>query len=126
MPPRLCPNAAGPAQNSHPCSTASTAIYSLTGGFALTRTLAGESELLTLAVHPTRQRRGIARELLSDWINHASPIADLAFLEVAADNAGAIALYSSLSFDESGRRKGYYRRKTGPAMDAIMMTRAIS
>jgi len=43
-------------------------LFTRTQGFALTRTLAGESELLTLAVHPQQRLRGIARALLADWL----------------------------------------------------------
>ncbi|MDF1729040.1 MAG: ribosomal-protein-alanine acetyltransferase, partial [Sulfitobacter sp.] len=36
-----------------------TALLTRPHGFALTRTVAGESELLTLAVDPAHQRQGI-------------------------------------------------------------------
>ncbi len=41
-----------------------------------------------------------------------------AVLEVAADNAAALALYQSLGFQRQGTRRHYYRRAAGPAMDA--------
>ncbi|MEP1765738.1 MAG: GNAT family N-acetyltransferase [Sulfitobacter sp.] len=103
-----------------------TQIFSKTGGFAVTRTIAGETELLTLAVAPDFQRRGIAKSLLSDWLSQAARVADTAFLEVAADNLGALALYSQMSFLQSGRRKSYYARANGEAIDAILMTRALT
>ncbi len=96
------------------------------GGFALTRTLAGESELLTLAVAPEQQRRGIARSLLTQWLKISSPLADTAFLEVAADNIGALNLYDSLLFQSSNIRRAYYTRKNAPAVDAILMTRDLT
>lgn len=99
---------------------------STTGGFALTRTLAGESELLTLAVAPERQRRGIARTLLTQWLKNSSPLADTAFLDVAADNIVAISLYESLLFQRSSLRKAYYTRKSSPAVDAVLMTRTLT
>jgi ribosomal-protein-alanine N-acetyltransferase len=40
-----------------------------------------------------------------------------AFLEVAADNAPAQALYHGTGWRESGRRRRYY----GPDLDAIVM-----
>ena len=43
------------------------------------------------------------------------------YLEVAEDNAAAAALYQSLGFSESGRRKGYYERPQGPAVDALVL-----
>lgn len=100
--------------------------FSTVGGFALTRSLAGESELLTLAVAPEHQRRGIARSLLKRWLKNSSPLADTAFLEVAADNITALALYDSLFFQRSNTRKAYYTRKGGKAVDAILMSRDLT
>ncbi|UWR21659.1 GNAT family N-acetyltransferase [Sulfitobacter sp. S190] len=95
-------------------------------GFALTRTLAGESELLTLAVHPDARRRGIARGLLQDWLDTLEGNADTAFLDVAADNTAAIALYETLQFERAGLRRGYYARQGGRSVDALLMKRAIT
>jgi ribosomal-protein-alanine N-acetyltransferase len=103
-----------------------THLIAQLGGFALTRTVAGESELLTLAVDPAQQRRGIASNLLSDWLAHATATADTAFLEVAADNSAALALYHRMSFTQSGLRKAYYSRAEGVTADAIVMTRALN
>jgi len=99
-------------------------LFTADGGFALTRTVAGESELLTLAVHPDHQRRGIALGLLSDWIAAIQPHVETAFLEVAADNHRALALYQSAAFTRSGQRKAYYARNGAPAVDAVLMSRA--
>ena len=103
-----------------------TQAFSMPGGFALTRTLAGESELLTLAVSPDFQRQGIAQRLLTQWLSHASTVAESAFLEVAADNTPACALYEKLAFRASGLRKGYYARSEAPAVDAVLMTWALT
>lgn len=101
-------------------------IFVAEGGFALTRTLAGESELLTLAVAPEHQRRGIARGLLEHWISAVEPVAETAYLEVAADNAAAITLYDRVKFSRSGLRKAYYHRTNGSAVDALLMSRALT
>lgn len=103
-----------------------TDVFSAPDGFALTRTLAGESELLTLAVSPDQQRRGIARALLADWLTTARQHADIAFLEVAADNSAALGLYQNIGFTRTGLRKGYYARAHLPAVDAVMMTQALT
>tara|TARA_R110000787_G_scaffold27012_5_gene75238 strand:+ start:834 stop:1307 length:474 start_codon:yes stop_codon:yes gene_type:complete len=96
-----------------------------TYGFALTRTVAGEAELLTLAVDPRHQRQGIARALLSRWLNDAAEIAQTAFLEVAADNTGAIALYLDLGFVTIASRAAYYARKNGTVADALILQRPL-
>jgi len=100
--------------------------FTTEGGFALTRTLAGESELLTLAVNPAFQRRGIARRLLAAWLEADKPEAEIAFLEVAADNHAAIALYRSTGFTRRGLRKAYYMRNNAPPVDAVLMSQALT
>lgn len=93
-------------------------------GLALGRAVAGEAELLTLAVDPQARRTGIGYRLLADFeaaARHRQ--ASRAFLEVAADNAGARRLYARAGYAESGRRRGYYRMPDGTAVDAILMSR---
>ncbi len=94
------------------------------GGFALTRTVAGESELLTIAVDPECQRQGIARALMEQWLGECGP--DIAFLEVAADNRAARALYADFRFREVGRRQSYYVRKNAPSVDALVLRRDLT
>lgn len=100
------------------------ALHTRDAGFALTRTIAPESELLTIAVHPAHQRQGIARGLMQRWLD--GPGITHAFLEVAADNEGAIALYRALGFRQTGLRKGYYGRPGGLAIDALTMTKSLT
>lgn len=95
-------------------------------GFALTRLVAGEAELLTLAVDPAHQRQGIAQALLKTWLEGLRNQAETAFLEVAADNGAAQALYSKLGFVEVARRAGYYSRPDGPSVDAVIMRMALT
>ncbi|HBM40944.1 MAG: ribosomal-protein-alanine N-acetyltransferase [Roseobacter sp.] len=92
-------------------------------GFALTRLIAGEAELLTLAVDPAAQRQGIGRRLLQRWMDGLEAQADTAFLEVAADNTAAIALYTSAGFRQTATRRGYYQRKDAPSVDALILSR---
>jgi ribosomal-protein-alanine N-acetyltransferase len=99
-------------------------LLSRSGGFALVRTVAGEAELLTLAVDPDRRRRGIAEALLREWMSNST--AQIGHLEVAEDNAAALALYRKLGFAASGRRKSYYSRPGAPAVDALLMQVAMS
>ena len=50
-----------------------------------------------------------------------------AFLEVATDNAPALALYTGAGFADAGLRRGYYRDPAGgAAIDARVMTRALN
>ena len=89
-------------------------------GFALWRAIAGEAELLTIAVHPDQQGRGIGADLMRDWMRAAASQADTAFLEVAADNGPARALYDRFGFAVVARRPGYYGRGD-TRTDALVM-----
>jgi len=95
-------------------------------GFILCRAIAGEAEVLTLAVRPEVRRRGVARALLEAAIARARVAgAASAFLEVAESNIAAIALYRGAGFAEVGRRRGYYAREGRPAEDALALRREL-
>jgi len=102
------------------------ALLSRKGGFALIRTIAGESELLTLAVDPAAQRRGLGRALVQEWLGTLPPDTTSAFLEVAEDNDAARALYAAMGFDHVATRRAYYARATGPAVDACILRRDLT
>ena len=95
-------------------------------GFILCRLIAGEAEVLTLAVRPAARRRGIARALLEAALVLAQPTAESMFLEVAADNPAAVALYESAGFETVGRRAGYYGRPSAGSVDALVMRRTLN
>lgn len=91
-------------------------------GFVLMRVALDEAEILTLAVRPAARRRGIARILVSRAVREAARRgAARLFLEVAEDNAPAIALYAGLGFALTGRRPRYYARGDAPAADALLL-----
>ncbi len=91
-------------------------------GFLIGSAIAGEAELLTLAVLPGARRKGAGRRLLAGFLDMAeSREAQDIFLEVAADNAAAIALYQAAGFRQSGLRRGYYHRPSGEAVDALVL-----
>lgn len=92
-------------------------------GYAVCWTLAGESHLLNIAVHPARRGRGIGRALLSECIRRAARAgASLLFLEVRAGNEAAQRLYRSMGFVFRGIRKGYY---TDTGEDAVILDREV-
>lgn len=87
-------------------------------GFLLGRAIVGEAELLTLAVAPEARRAGLGRALVQEFADIARTRgAETAFLEVAANNAPALALYRALGWREAGRRRRYY----GPHLDALVL-----
>ena len=92
-------------------------------GFVMTREVAGEAELLTIAVHPDHRRSGIASALLHQAIANLS--AEKLFLEVANDNLGAHAFYEKHGFTLTGTRKAYYRRADGSRLDARLYSKLL-
>ena len=91
-------------------------------GFILTRTVADEAEILTLAVRPPARRQGLGARLVRAAARRAAASgATRMFLEVAEDNAAARALYGGLGFEPAGRRPRYYPRADGPAVDALLL-----
>jgi [ribosomal protein S18]-alanine N-acetyltransferase len=104
---------------------ANPTVFLLTdsAGFLMARVVAEEAELLTLAVTPPEQRRGIGRRLVSHFLNVASTRgATRAFLEVSEKNVAAIGLYRALGFQDAGRRKRYYRDADGQVADALVLS----
>jgi [ribosomal protein S18]-alanine N-acetyltransferase len=95
-------------------------------GFALSRVILDECELMLLAVAPEVQHGGIGRQLLAAMIADARAAnATSIFLEVRSENP-AITLYSSAGFVEVGRRRGYYRSRFGETFDALTYRLALS
>jgi ribosomal-protein-alanine N-acetyltransferase len=95
-------------------------------GFILCRAIAGEAEVLTLAVRPERRRGGVGAALVAAALGPAATRAEAMFLEVGADNSAAQALYERAGFVPAGRRPGYYARPGAKAADAIIMRRALN
>ncbi|MGC9370487.1 MAG: ribosomal protein S18-alanine N-acetyltransferase [Paracoccaceae bacterium] len=95
-------------------------------GFVMGRVIAGEAELLTIAVAPEGRRRGTGRALLARFEAEARARgAEDAFLEVAADNTAARALYQSAGYAQAGRRKGYYQAPDGARIDALVLRKEV-
>lgn len=85
-------------------------------GFVVVWLVAGEAQILNLAVRPTKRRRGIGGAL----VRHAATMRSVglpAVLEVDVSNHGAIALYERQGFHRAGLLKGYYP----DGSDAIIM-----
>ena len=100
-------------------------LVSETAGFALGRVTLDEGELLTLAVAPVHQRAGAGRRLLARFEDMAENHgATRVFLEVAATNLAAKALYVGAVWQVDGLRRGYYRAKPHP-IDAALMSKAL-
>ncbi|MCR0983315.1 GNAT family N-acetyltransferase [Roseomonas populi] len=87
-------------------------------GFILARAVAGEAEILTLAVRPTARRQGLGARLLEAAVAEAARRgASALFLEVSEANGPARALYARAGAAEVGRRRRYYADGT----DALVL-----
>jgi ribosomal-protein-alanine N-acetyltransferase len=95
-------------------------------GFALSRIVADEAELLLLATVPAMRRRGVAAALLRSVITDAiSSGAVTLHLEVREGN-DAIKLYRGTGFVKVGQRRNYYRGTAGQAFDAFTYSRKLN
>ncbi|WP_010162108.1 GNAT family N-acetyltransferase [Sphingomonas sp. PAMC 26617] len=92
-------------------------------GFALSRRVLDEAELLLLATVPTFRRRGVGAAILRSVIaDSTSQGARTLHLEVRSGN-DAIKLYRSAGFMKVGERHQYYRGPAGQAFDALTYRR---
>jgi [ribosomal protein S18]-alanine N-acetyltransferase len=107
---------------------ASTSLIAVTGdpkvivGFVIGQLAADEAEILSIGCTPEWQRVGLGKMVVQGLVRAAKRgDAKRLFLEVAEDNTAARALYASLGFVESGRRKRYYERTEGEPVDALVL-----
>jgi ribosomal-protein-alanine N-acetyltransferase len=93
-------------------------------GFLIVREVAGEAEILNLAVLVAKRRRGEGAALLKTAMDElrARKVSRV-FLEVRESNAAGTAFYEKQGFSKSGRRAGYYRN---PDEAAIRMERSLA
>ncbi|GLQ34496.1 alanine acetyltransferase [Amylibacter marinus] len=109
------------------CAQKHTKTFCLPSGFALIQVIADEAEILTIAIAPQAQRRGIGT-LLCKKISEdcgKNGVTKI-FLEVAADNHKARGLYQKLGYREIARRAGYYTSGREVAQDAIILAQNLT
>jgi len=92
-------------------------------GYVIARAVAGEAEILNLAVAPEVRGRGLGGRLLDAMLDllRRAKVREV-FLEVRRGNAPAQALYASRGFEVVGQRANYYRH---PVEDAIVLRLAL-
>jgi ribosomal-protein-alanine N-acetyltransferase len=104
-------------------------LWALAGDDALTGYLCfwmfdSEIQLINIAVHPLKRRKGYGHHLLTKLIGTGiSKGIEYIWLEVRVSNTPARRLYQKLGFKEIGRRPRYY---TDTNEDAIVMSLGLS
>lgn len=83
-------------------------------GYIGAYTVAGETDISTVAVLPSARGRGVGHALVSAL---SARLGGDIFLEVRRSNAAARALYEKCGFVPIGERKNYY---TAPREDAVL------
>ena len=93
---------------------------------ALARIVLDEAEILTIATAPRQRGQGLAGQVLAHLLaDLAQGAVEQVWLEVAVDNAPALALYQRAGFEPCGRRPGYYSRADG-AVDALLLRKRLN
>jgi ribosomal-protein-alanine N-acetyltransferase len=81
--------------------------------------LVNEAHVATIATHPDFRRKGIAKRLLSHALRRLiDEGARSSFLEVRESNIAAQEMYRKFGYEETGRRRRYYKDNDE---DAILM-----
>ena len=76
-----------------------------------------ECEIGNVCTHPDYRRQGLAQAVLEQLINKCAELKiESVFLEVSSQNAGAIALYRKIGFEQYNMRRNYY----GEGDDALL------
>ena len=93
-------------------------------GYLIYSEVAGEAELLRIAVDETMRRRGFGGKLMEHFICELEFMnAEKVTLEVRKGNSAAIGLYTIYGFEQIAVRKDYYM---DPDEDAVIMQRPIA
>jgi ribosomal-protein-alanine N-acetyltransferase len=91
-------------------------------GFIISRIIAGEAEILSVAVVSAHRGKGLARQLLNLHLRRLAGVGTrTVFLEVDEANLPACRLYQRAGFRGVGRREGYYRDRSGKSTAALVL-----
>ena len=94
-------------------------------GFSLFRTISCDAELLLLAVSPQYRRNGIGSLLLDHFVAEARDSGSSKIHLEVRDGNPAVSMYEAAGFACVGRRRKYYRGRTGGEFDALTLSMAV-
>lgn len=94
-------------------------------GFAVTRTITDETEIMLIAVIPEYQNNSVGSKIL-DWIISVSKDSGVKkiFLEVRSNNQ-ALYFYKKYSFFQIGIRRNYYKGNENNRYDALTLLKKL-
>ncbi len=84
---------------------------------------ADQADITSVAVTPAYRRRGIAENLINEFIRILPNITESIFLEVRESNSAAITLYKKLGFEQISIRKRFYSL---PEENAVIMKKDLN
>jgi ribosomal-protein-alanine N-acetyltransferase len=91
--------------------------------FVVCRFVAGEGEILNLAVAPSQRRKAVGSRMLAEAVDEAKANrVERLYLEVRESNRVAIAFYGKHGFAKSGQRARYYQN---PTENAVVMEKKL-
>ena len=91
-------------------------------GFVLGQLIGDEAEIFMIIVDPAHQRRRLGLAYLTQFearVRSASGAS--CFLEVAASNLAAQALYNKAGYQQISKRKNYYKSSQTQPEDALVL-----
>ncbi len=90
-------------------------------GCASVYCIAGEGQIMNIAVSKSHRKKGIGKGLMDELEKEAiKRNCEFISLEVAVDNITAVALYKKCGYAQVGLRKGFYK-----GIDAIIMEKKL-
>jgi ribosomal-protein-alanine N-acetyltransferase len=94
-------------------------------GFALSRGVVDEEELLLIGVLKSARRSGVGQKLITHLQSICTDLKrSVIFLEVRDGNS-AYSFYSEMGFNPVGRRSNYYKSRHGDQRDSVTMALAL-
>lgn len=85
-----------------------------------------QADILTIAVLPAFRKKGIAKKLIGDALEHCKKLgAKKLFIDVEVGNEAALKLYENTGFKQISRRKLYYQQLDGSLTDSLVMSKKL-
>lgn len=95
--------------------------YNKVCAYLVTQSILDECHILTIGVKKSRQKQGLALQLLTFLFEQKAKDSARILLEVAESNIPAVHLYKKLGFHQIGLRKNYYQNTVTQCSDNALI-----